>query len=50
MGQFETLAEINRFIEMAQSMGMPIPENVLAEKARLEERERINEDEFIKLL
>jgi len=47
MGQFETLAEINRFIEMAQSMGMPIPENVLAEKARLEERERINEDEFI---
>ena len=47
MGQFETLAEINRFIEMAQSMGMLIPENVLAEKARLEERERINEDEFI---
>ena len=47
MGQFETLAEINRFIEMAQSMGMPIPENVMAEKARLEDRERINEDEFI---
>jgi hypothetical protein len=47
MTEFATLQECLDFIKMAESFKMAIPEEVLARKAELEERERINGDEFI---
>ena len=47
MAQFQTLAECLKFIEQLKQFNMPVPEEVYAEKARLEERERIDENEFI---
>lgn len=47
MPQFETLQEVIDFIAMAERYGMPVNDQVLAEKARLEERETIDEDEYI---
>ena len=47
MAQFQTLAECLKFIEQLKQFNMPVPEEVYAEKARLEERERIDEEEFI---
>jgi len=47
MPQFDTLKEVLDFIAMAEKYNMPITNEVLAEKARLEERERIDEGEFI---
>lgn len=47
MPQFNSLKEVAEFIEMAQKFGMPVTQEVLAEKARLEAKERIDENEFI---
>ena len=47
MAQFQTLAECQKFIEQLKSFNMPVPDEVYAEKKRLEERERIDENEFI---
>ena len=47
MAQFQTLAECLKFIDQLKQFSMPIPAEVYAEKARLEERERIDENEFI---
>ena len=47
MAQFDSLDAVLQFIETAQKFGMPVPLEVLAEKARLEDKERIDENEFI---
>ena len=47
MAQFQTLAECLQFIEHLKQYNIPVPPEVLAEKAMLEERERIDENEFI---
>ena len=47
MAQFQTLAECLQFIEHLKQYNIPVPPEVLAEKDMLEERERIDENEFI---
>ena len=47
MAQFQTLAECLQFIEHLKQYNIPIPPEVMAEKEMLEERERIDENEFI---
>ena len=47
MKEFKSLQECLDFIAMAEQYGMPVTDEVLAQKAKLEERERIDEDEFI---
>ena len=47
MAQFQTLAECLQFIENLKRYNIPIPPEVMAEKEMLEERERIDENEFI---
>ena len=47
MPQFDSLQEVLDFIAKAEKYNMTISADVLAEKARLEERERIDENEFI---
>lgn len=47
MAIFDTLAECLKFIQLKERLGEPVSEAVWAEKARLEERERIDENEFI---
>lgn len=47
MSHFETLADCLEKIAFLKSLGYPVPQEVLDEKARLEEKERIDENEFI---
>lgn len=47
MAQFQTLAECLQFIEHLKQYNIPVPPEVMAEKEMLEERERIDENEFI---
>ena len=47
MAQFQTLAECLQFIEYLTQYNIPVPPEVMAEKEKLEERERIDENEFI---
>ena len=47
MAQFQTLAECLQFIEHLKQYSIPVPPEVMAEKEMLEERERIDENEFI---
>ena len=47
MKEFKSLQEVLDFIAMAEQYGMPVTDEVLAQKAKLEEKERIDEDEFI---
>ena len=47
MAIFDTLAECLKFIRQKEMLGEPVSEVVWAEKARLEERERIDDNEFI---
>lgn len=47
MKQFDTLAKLLDFMHNLEECGMPIPPELYEQKARLEERERIDENEFI---
>lgn len=47
MKQFDTLAKLLDFMHNLGECGMPIPPELYEQKARLEERERIDENEFI---
>ena len=47
MRQYETLQDVIQDIEFHKRFGYPVPEELLTEKARLEERERIDENEYI---
>ena len=47
MRQYETLQDVIQDIEFHKRFGYPVPEELLSEKARLEERERIDENEYI---
>lgn len=47
MKEFKSLQEVLDFIAMAEQYCMPVTDEVLAQKAKLEEKERIDEDEFI---
>lgn len=47
MKQFDTLAKLLDFMHNLEECGMPIPPELYEQKARLEERECIDENEFI---
>ena len=47
MKQFDTLAKLLDFMHNLEECGMPIPPELYEQKARLEERERIDENEFV---
>lgn len=47
MKQFDTLAKLLDFMHNLEECGMPIPPELYNQKARLEERERIDENEFV---